>query len=408
MAKKNGGSLYGLGLEQTSNGISYQDFIESVHGSTIILYPSEDKSKSEIDKAKRELRGERDVVKMRVADDWDLDDLYKTAIFRDERVKTLKWYQVEQDEKLIRKERKKGTTPQEFVTDIVLPNVKETEKKYKKEYGKSIYEMKNGGEIKGDYVLYTENEDGRDVFISDHNTYRGAKTKMTKLWNTGEYDRLGVVSTRDWETFHAPYAFDNGGSVTNSLHTVEVMFKDPKYNYFTSVSPTATEESSRKYFVGKKFNVESFPKEQMEEVVDIRFIKNPNAMENGDSTYKGGGEILDWMDMRNDGMRNCFVAIYNDLANSEFAIEDYKVDSLKNVVVYFREEKFSDVEKQKLNRFLQKYTNQKVKPEFCKFIKSTEIDGNRVYVYSKEQIYSKGGSIKKGGWFTGYLSFLNW
>ena len=83
------------------------------------------------------------------------------------------------------------------------------------------------------------------------------------------------------------------------------------------------------------------------------------------------------------------IAMYNDLIDSEFALQDFKVDSTRNLVVYFREGDFSDVEKTKLNRFLGKYTNEKVKPEFSRFIKQIKVEGNKIYVYTKDNIYKK-------------------
>jgi len=121
--------------------------------------------------------------------------------------------------------------------------------------------------------------------------------------------------------------------------------------------------------------------------------KEKNEYAKGGSTYAKGGEMLDWDDMQNDELRNCFIAMYNDLNNSEFAIQDFKIDSTRNLIVYFREEDFSDVEKMKLNRFLGKYTNEKVKPELSRFIKEIKVEGNRVYVYTKENIYVNGGRI---------------
>jgi hypothetical protein len=57
----------------------------------------------------------------------------------------------------------------------------------------------------------------------------------------------------------------------NTLPTVKVKFKDPKYNYETSVGSNVTESDARKYFVGKKFDMGIFPKENMQTVVDIEF-----------------------------------------------------------------------------------------------------------------------------------------
>lgn len=62
----------------------------------------------------------------------------------------------------------------------------------------------------------------------------------------------------------------HGGNL-GGLTSVDVIFKDPKYNYSTSMSPTTTEKSAREYFVGNSFNVAPFPNEQFEKVIDIKF-----------------------------------------------------------------------------------------------------------------------------------------
>lgn len=85
--------------------------------------------------------------------------------------------------------------------------------------------------------------------------------------------------------------------ISNGLHSVEVMFKNPKYNYRTSVSPNSTEKSARDYFVGQFFDVGVYPKEQMEEVIDIKFFKNPNTMETIDYSeekFSKGGQTSGW------------------------------------------------------------------------------------------------------------------
>ena len=78
-------------------------------------------------------------------------------------------------------------------------------------------------------------------------------------------------------------SFDNGGDVSNGLSVVKVKFKDPKYNYTTSMSASMTKESAEKYFIGKSFNVGEYPKENMKEVVDIEFYPAGTYKENGGS-----------------------------------------------------------------------------------------------------------------------------
>jgi len=143
----------------TSNGIPFTEEIVSHKGASFTLFPISDLQKTSkfIDKAKSEIRNQRDAVSIKVADDNDWDELYKSAYFRDPRTKVLKWYQIEQDEKLIRSERKKGTTPTEFVDKFVLPFTKETEKKFRDRSGDKIELLKDGGETRGIYVHSVKN-----------------------------------------------------------------------------------------------------------------------------------------------------------------------------------------------------------------------------------------------------------
>lgn len=56
-----------------------------------------------------------------------------------------------------------------------------------------------------------------------------------------------------------------------NLNSVLVMFDNPKYNYQTSVSIQSTKESCENYFVGKYFNVGSYPVENMQKCIGIKF-----------------------------------------------------------------------------------------------------------------------------------------
>ena len=97
-----------------------------------------------------------------------------------------------------------------------------------------------------------------------------------------------MAHVADRKSNPARYAFKDGGGVGKSkLNSVEVIFTNPDYNYTTSVASAITEDDARKYFVGKSFNVASFPKEQFEEVIDIKYHKG--TLDYG----KGGGVNCD-------------------------------------------------------------------------------------------------------------------
>lgn len=53
------------------------------------------------------------------------------------------------------------------------------------------------------------------------------------------------------------------------MKSVKVIFEDPKHNYYTSVDGKNTDEAIKKYFVGKLFNVDVFPKENMLKCIKV-------------------------------------------------------------------------------------------------------------------------------------------
>lgn len=106
--------------DYTENGMLFYEYMTGLQGARFILFPADMHSLEDIAEAKRELRSERDVVSLSMATAEDRDDFYKSNIFRDKRVKSLK--QVELDDNLVRKERLKGTSSTDFVTKYVLSN----------------------------------------------------------------------------------------------------------------------------------------------------------------------------------------------------------------------------------------------------------------------------------------------
>lgn len=57
-------------------------------------------------------------------------------------------------------------------------------------------------------------------------------------------------------------------------NSVQVMFKNPKHNYITSVSPQSTERSCKDYFVGNLFNMGQYPTNDYQRCVSINFLGN--------------------------------------------------------------------------------------------------------------------------------------
>ena len=117
-------------LEKTGNGMVYTWQLAGSQGAAFILFTERTSTEDDMKQAKAWLRENHDVVHLSVADDGDLDYLFKSQYFVDPRCRPLKWYQIEQDEALIRKCRREGMSPTEFVTVHVLPNIERSEHKY--------------------------------------------------------------------------------------------------------------------------------------------------------------------------------------------------------------------------------------------------------------------------------------
>lgn len=58
------------------------------------------------------------------------------------------------------------------------------------------------------------------------------------------------------------------------LNSVKVLFENPEHNYETNVSAEATEETVKHYFVGKYFDLDTFPKEDFHKCIGIEFTDN--------------------------------------------------------------------------------------------------------------------------------------
>jgi hypothetical protein len=126
--------------------------------------------------------------------------------------------------------------------------------------------------------------DNRIQVVSPYfNTLNEIKRK--EFEGSGLMERYGNTSSY---VLYSNQTYEMGGGMddyTKSLGMVRVKFADPKYNYETNVSGNITEEKARNYFVGKMFDVGTYPNENMQKVIDIDFYPK--------GTYANGGGISD-------------------------------------------------------------------------------------------------------------------
>jgi len=127
--------------EKTSNGILYTEEIASIDGASFMLFPEKGHTPEMIAEATRELRSERDVVSLTVATETDRDELYRSGIFKHPAIRTLRWYEINADDlKVLRRERRKGTTIDSYVENFVPPFTAETKERNQKKYGDRIFD----------------------------------------------------------------------------------------------------------------------------------------------------------------------------------------------------------------------------------------------------------------------------
>lgn len=128
--------------DKTSNGIEYTDELAGIDGASFMLYPVAAQSADMVKAAVRELFNSRDVVSMKIADERDWDERYRAEIFAHPLARPLRWYEINADDYgLIRREREKGTTAEEYVKRYVLPLAAEIKAANLSRYGGQITEI---------------------------------------------------------------------------------------------------------------------------------------------------------------------------------------------------------------------------------------------------------------------------
>jgi hypothetical protein len=128
--------------EKTTNGIEYTDEIASSEGASFVLYPAAEHTPGQIKEAIRELFDNRDVVSMKVANERDWDERYRTEIFAHPLTRPFKWYEINADDyMLLRRERLKGTTVDSYVRQYVVPFSAATRLRNFEKHGNKMFDI---------------------------------------------------------------------------------------------------------------------------------------------------------------------------------------------------------------------------------------------------------------------------
>jgi hypothetical protein len=125
--------------ERTTNGIMYTEEIISSNGAGFMLFPTANDTPEMIAEAAKELRYNRDVVSLAIAKDDDWDEWYRGEVFRHQSIRHLHWYEVNADLALVRVERKKGTSVEDYIKRLVLPHTAEIKARLLGKHGEQIY-----------------------------------------------------------------------------------------------------------------------------------------------------------------------------------------------------------------------------------------------------------------------------
>ncbi len=108
-----------------------------------------------------------------------------------------------------------------------------------------------------------------------------------------------------------------------TLSLVKVKFSNPKFNYTTNLSGDISEKEAKNYFVGQKFDVGVYPKENMQQVIDIDFY--PKGTWSFDKQYAQGGTFADGGVLEGAKIYVADLAEYNNgrLVGKWFDFSDY-------------------------------------------------------------------------------------
>lgn len=128
--------------EKTTNGIEYTEELAGSNGMAFILFPTKAHTTEMIKQAIREIFENRDVVSLKIANERDWDERYRSEIFAHPLTRSLRWYEINAgDYDLLRRERLQGTSVDDYVQLYILPFTDETKARNLQRYGDKMYDL---------------------------------------------------------------------------------------------------------------------------------------------------------------------------------------------------------------------------------------------------------------------------
>jgi antirestriction protein len=190
----------------------------------------------------------------------------------------------------------------------------------------------------GGFVVYSENEEGYYRKLSQHDTMRGAKTKMDNLWKSGKYGKLGSIPASEWENNYAQYQYAKGGKTPISFKGYTINFIRGEYRADAYGNPQFSDKNLAKlkqkinsYLRGDKYakggGVDgSNHLENAQQMLNHAFssgftqkkwdaIKNEIRLSNDDELIKMSNQISLGMHSRNEDFSNLYYTIKSKTKN---------------------------------------------------------------------------------------------
>lgn len=126
----------------------------------------------------------------------------------------------------------------------------------------------------------------------------------------------------------------------------------------------------------------------------------------------GGGVKTDFNEFENDGLRKALLSFWGDFTNGgisnylSIGKEDYVLTDHNDMMVILRKgEKFSEIEKNKIEKWIEPYLNKDKKPQIAKYFVGYKIENNRIMInINPNESYADGGEVgqditcKNCGW----------